>query len=187
MGNPHAATHCRALAYVFFPNLDLKPASSAGAVPFSRTVLNHRPRIHAVRPLAAAATRRRRERSAVVLMAPELLGSRVGVPGSRGRFGNNRPQPPVFHSEKTQKGVVIMDIIDMARASGMAVLLDGRIGREEYQSVCGSLSALQRFADAVRQTTADQNGNQKRTERPRTTRKKSRPAQAVRQDTYRPI
>jgi hypothetical protein len=80
-----------------------------------------------------------------------------------------------------------MDIIDMARASGMAVLLDGRIGREEYQSVCGSLSALQRFADAVRQTTADQNGNQKRTERPRTTRKKSRPAQAVRQDTYRPI
>jgi hypothetical protein len=80
-----------------------------------------------------------------------------------------------------------MDIIDMARASGMAVLLDGRIGREEYQSVCGSLSALQRFADAVRQTTADQNGNQKRTERPRTTRKKNRPAQAVRQDTYRPI
>ena len=80
-----------------------------------------------------------------------------------------------------------MDIIDMARASGMAVLLDGRIGREEYQSVCGSLSALQRFADAVRQTTADQNGNQKRTERPRTTRKKSRPAQAVRQDTHRPI
>lgn len=42
-----------------------------------------------------------------------------------------------------------MDIIDMARASGMAVILDGRIGREEYQSVCGSLSALQRFAEAV--------------------------------------
>lgn len=55
-----------------------------------------------------------------------------------------------------------MDIIDMARASGMAVLLDGKIGREEYQSVCGSLWALQRFADAVRQATADQNGNQKR-------------------------
>ncbi|WP_341319101.1 hypothetical protein WN982_29540 [Paraburkholderia sp. IMGN_8] len=43
-----------------------------------------------------------------------------------------------------------MDIIDMARVSGMTVILDGRIGREEYQSVCGSLSALQRFADAVR-------------------------------------
>jgi len=46
--------------------------------------------------------------------------------------------------------VIKMDIIDMARASGMTVILDGRIGREEYQSVCGSLSALQRFADAVR-------------------------------------
>jgi hypothetical protein len=68
-----------------------------------------------------------------------------------------------------------MDIIDMARASGMAVLLDGRIGREEYRSVCGSLSDLQRFADAVRQTTADQNGNQKRAQRPRTTHRK-RPA-----------
>lgn len=43
-----------------------------------------------------------------------------------------------------------MDIIDMARASGLTIVLDGRIGREEYQSVCGSLSALQRFADAVR-------------------------------------
>jgi hypothetical protein len=51
-----------------------------------------------------------------------------------------------------------MDIIDMARVSGMTVILDGRIGREEYQSVCGSLSALQRFADAVRHSEASQNG-----------------------------
>lgn len=55
-----------------------------------------------------------------------------------------------------------MDIIDMARASGMAVILDGRIGREEYQSVCGSLSALQRFAEAVRQGTVQQSGHRKR-------------------------
>ncbi|MDR8395582.1 hypothetical protein NE850_04480 [Paraburkholderia sp. USG1] len=48
-----------------------------------------------------------------------------------------------------------MDIIDMARQSGMAVILDGRIGREEYLSVCGSLSALQKFADAVRDKTAN--------------------------------
>src|SRR6516164_8427450 len=45
--------------------------------------------------------------------------------------------------------VIEMDIIDMARASGLAVILDGRIGREEYQSVCGSVSALQRFAEAI--------------------------------------
>ncbi|CAB3696373.1 hypothetical protein LMG24238_03390 [Paraburkholderia sediminicola] len=56
-----------------------------------------------------------------------------------------------------------MDIIDMARASGMAITLDGRIGREEYQSVCGSLSALQRFAEAVRQGAAQQSGHQART------------------------
>ncbi|MFM0204832.1 hypothetical protein PQR53_33955 [Paraburkholderia fungorum] len=55
-----------------------------------------------------------------------------------------------------------MDIIDMARASGMAVILEGRIGREEYQSVCGSLSALQRFAEAVRQGTVQQSDSQKR-------------------------
>ncbi|MFL9902144.1 hypothetical protein PQR75_29730 [Paraburkholderia fungorum] len=55
-----------------------------------------------------------------------------------------------------------MDIIDMARASGITVILDGKIGREEYQSVCGSLSALQRFAEAVRQGTVQQNDNQKR-------------------------
>lgn len=48
-----------------------------------------------------------------------------------------------------------MDIIDVARQSGMAVILDGRIGREEYLSVCGSLSALQKFADAVRDGTAN--------------------------------
>jgi hypothetical protein len=35
----------------------------------------------------------------------------------------------------------------LAQASGM---LDGRIGREEYRSFYGSLTALQRFADAVR-------------------------------------
>jgi hypothetical protein len=49
-----------------------------------------------------------------------------------------------------------MNIVDMARASGLAVILDGRIGREEYQSVCGSVSALQRFAEAVVRGAASQ-------------------------------
>ncbi|MCP3725129.1 hypothetical protein M3I53_18685 [Paraburkholderia sp. CNPSo 3272] len=47
-----------------------------------------------------------------------------------------------------------MDIIDLARASGLTVILDGRIGREEYQSVCGSVSALQRFAESLCQCPA---------------------------------
>ncbi|MFM0340697.1 hypothetical protein [Paraburkholderia fungorum] len=49
-----------------------------------------------------------------------------------------------------------MDIVDMARISGMTVILEGRIGREEYQSVSGSISALQRFAEAVRHNETDQ-------------------------------
>ncbi|HLX00749.1 MAG TPA: hypothetical protein VKS80_01385 [Trinickia sp.] len=46
-----------------------------------------------------------------------------------------------------------MNIIELAKESGMAVLLDGKIGREEYVSVSGSLAALTRFAEAVRTTT----------------------------------
>lgn len=42
-----------------------------------------------------------------------------------------------------------MDIIEIARESGMLVLLEARIGREEYHSISGSLAALQRFAKAV--------------------------------------
>jgi len=58
-----------------------------------------------------------------------------------------------------------MDIIDMARESGMAVVLNARIGREEYHSVCGSLSALQKFADAVRQNSANHASGRRRRNR----------------------
>ena len=43
-----------------------------------------------------------------------------------------------------------MDLIELARESGMTVLLDAKIGQEQYVSVSGSLAALARFADAVR-------------------------------------
>ena len=42
-----------------------------------------------------------------------------------------------------------MNIIDLATRAGLLVLLDARIGNETYHSVCGSLAALQRFADAI--------------------------------------
>lgn len=42
-----------------------------------------------------------------------------------------------------------MDIIELAREAGLEVLLDARIGTLTYHSVSGSLTALQRFADAV--------------------------------------
>ena len=44
----------------------------------------------------------------------------------------------------------IMDILEIARKSGMTIVLDAKIGRQEYQTVHGSLPALQRFAELVR-------------------------------------
>jgi hypothetical protein len=49
-----------------------------------------------------------------------------------------------------------MDIVKLARTSGLQILLDARIGRETYHSVSGSLSSLQRFADAVRAAIEDE-------------------------------
>jgi hypothetical protein len=43
-----------------------------------------------------------------------------------------------------------MDILDLARKSGMTVVLDAKIGREEYYSVHSSISALELFAQMVR-------------------------------------
>lgn len=38
-----------------------------------------------------------------------------------------------------------MNTLEKARAAGFVVLLDGRIGRETYHTVSGSLIALERF------------------------------------------
>ncbi|WP_175921207.1 hypothetical protein [Burkholderia latens] len=40
-------------------------------------------------------------------------------------------------------------LLALARESGLLVTLDGQIGREKYQSVAGSVRALQRFAAAL--------------------------------------
>lgn len=49
-----------------------------------------------------------------------------------------------------------MDILELAREAGLQVLLDARIGSQTYHSICGSLPALQRFADAVEAATRAQ-------------------------------
>lgn len=41
-------------------------------------------------------------------------------------------------------------LLAIAREAGLLVMLDGQIGREKYQSVAGSVLALQRFAAALR-------------------------------------
>lgn len=47
------------------------------------------------------------------------------------------------------------DLAKLARDAGLTVLLNGKIGREEYQSVSGSLTALQRFAEAYYEPAGD--------------------------------
>lgn len=42
-----------------------------------------------------------------------------------------------------------MDILDLAKQSGMTVILDAKIGRQEYRTVHGSVAALERFARLV--------------------------------------
>lgn len=56
-----------------------------------------------------------------------------------------------------------MDLVDMARRSGMTVVLDARIGRLEYRSVYGSLDALQQLVDlAIESIGVDRTGPPRR-------------------------
>lgn len=45
-----------------------------------------------------------------------------------------------------------MNTLEMARAAGFVILLDGKIGQEAYHSVTGSLRALERFEALCRET-----------------------------------
>lgn len=77
----------------------------------------------------------------------------LGVGPQQPRGANASPGITESQDEtmnKTQGQRQRMDLIELARESGMAVLLDAKIGREQYVSVSGSLAALARFADAVR-------------------------------------
>jgi hypothetical protein len=42
------------------------------------------------------------------------------------------------------------DLLEVARDAGLTILLDGRIGRQEYTSVSGPARALEKFAHALR-------------------------------------
>lgn len=45
--------------------------------------------------------------------------------------------------------IPVLDLLALAREAGMQIVLDARIGRQTYHSVRGTLTSLQRFADAV--------------------------------------
>ncbi|MHB9833869.1 hypothetical protein Q8F57_003420 [Paraburkholderia terrae] len=47
------------------------------------------------------------------------------------------------------------DLAKLASDAGLTVLLDGKIGRQEYQSITGSFAALERFAMAFYEPAGD--------------------------------
>lgn len=49
-----------------------------------------------------------------------------------------------------------MDVLEIARDAGLAVLLEARVGQQTYSSVSGSVEALLRFAEAIRMATVQQ-------------------------------
>lgn len=51
-----------------------------------------------------------------------------------------------------------MDILNIARQSGMTVVLDARIGQVEYHSVHGSVDALQKLIDTVAESLSNISG-----------------------------
>ncbi|KPD17234.1 hypothetical protein ADM96_20170 [Burkholderia sp. ST111] len=53
------------------------------------------------------------------------------------------------------EAVIMPDIVELARAAGLTVVLNGRIGQQDYQSVSGPISALERFAEAYRAAAHD--------------------------------
>jgi len=55
----------------------------------------------------------------------------------------------VLSRESVSGKEIQVDLIEMAKKSGMQVLLDAQIGSQMYHSVCGPLSSLQRFAEEV--------------------------------------
>jgi hypothetical protein len=47
-----------------------------------------------------------------------------------------------------------LDVVSLARAAGLLITLDGKLGNSPFQSVFGSLSSLERFAQAICESVA---------------------------------
>lgn len=72
-----------------------------------------------------------------------------GRDGQRHASGKARAQPTQAVSAGNLPSDNIDTLLALAREAGLLVTLDGQIGREKYQSVAGSVLALQRFAAAL--------------------------------------
>ncbi|MBR7967045.1 hypothetical protein [Burkholderia cenocepacia] len=72
-----------------------------------------------------------------------------GRDGQRRASGNARALPARAASAGNRPSDDLDTLLALAREAGLLVTLDGQIGREKYQSVVGSVLALQRFAAAL--------------------------------------
>ncbi|NTX24685.1 hypothetical protein HT748_35000, partial [Burkholderia cepacia] len=72
-----------------------------------------------------------------------------GRDGQRRASGNARALPAQAVPAGNRPSDDIDTLLALAREAGLLVTLDGQIGREKYQSVAGSVLALQRFAAAL--------------------------------------
>ncbi|OED19090.1 hypothetical protein [Burkholderia sp. A2] len=72
-----------------------------------------------------------------------------GRDGQRRASGNARALPARAASAGSRSSDDLDTLLALAREAGLLVTLDGQIGREKYQSVAGSVLALQRFAAAL--------------------------------------
>ncbi|NIG02371.1 hypothetical protein F3J13_07695 [Burkholderia sp. Tr-849] len=72
-----------------------------------------------------------------------------GRDGQRRASGKARALPAQAVSAGNLPSDNIDTLLALAREAGLLVTLDGQIGREKYQSVAGSVLALQRFAAAL--------------------------------------
>ncbi|CAB3968722.1 hypothetical protein BCO9919_03389 [Burkholderia cenocepacia] len=72
-----------------------------------------------------------------------------GRDGQRRASGKARALPAQTASAGNLPSDNIDTLLALAREAGLLVTLDGQIGREKYQSVAGSVLALQRFAAAL--------------------------------------
>ncbi|MGS0891176.1 hypothetical protein ACVBGC_01250 [Burkholderia stagnalis] len=70
--------------------------------------------------------------------------------GQRRASANARALPAAAAPADTRSSGDLEALLALAREAGLLVMLDGQIGREKYQSVAGSVLALQRFAVALR-------------------------------------
>lgn len=72
-----------------------------------------------------------------------------GRDGQRRASGNARALPARTVLAGNRPSDDLDTLLALAREAGLLVTLDGQIGREKYQSVAGSILALQRFAAAL--------------------------------------